>query len=163
MRTRTTCFSKRAVCECLPDHVKDFLSTATASPHRKHYCAVLQHFFTPEKISQVSLDISRNHVTPRPRKAHEDYVLSEDENLNDAVGASLASSSACRDGNHVDALDRRGEEAVSLRSHDVEFDPELRERLRSLGLKLERTFLTTISSQGSEVRSATAKSAPPGF
>jgi len=89
--------------------------------------------------------------------------LHEDVDLDGAGGLSGSSSSARRGGIHVDALDRRAEMTLSLRSHDLEFQPELLSHLRSLGLKLERTFLTTISSQGSDVPSAGAKSAPPGF
>lgn len=86
-----------------------------------------------------------------------------DADLGDVGGTSSSSGSACQRGIHVDAFDREAEMALSLHSHDLVLPPELQARLRSLGLKYERTFLTTLSSQGSDVRSACAKSAPPGF
>ena len=43
----------------------------------------------------------------------------------------------------------QGEDGAALSSHDVEIGLEVKAYLHSMGLAFERTFLTTVSSQGS--------------
>lgn len=176
-----------AGCQVLPEWANGALLLVPLTPEqlaeaddfcpRPHHIVVLDQ--DVENICEALRELPRTRKECRPKVKPEQNPegaprgsrdscglsasLHEDGDLDGAVGFSGSSSSACRQGTHVDALDRGAEMSLSFCSHDLEFQPELLSRLRSLGLKLERTFITTVSSQGSDVRSACAKSTPPGF
>ena len=62
----------------------------------------------------------------------------ENGDLDGAGGLLCDSSFACQGGIRLDAPDHGTEMALSPRSRDLEFPPELLARLRSLGLKCEQ-------------------------